>query len=218
MKIFRPFLAALFILISAQGFAQPFADEIQTFKTQDAAKPPPEHAILFIGSSSFRKWTDVASYFPGYTIINRGFGGSTFPDLVRYAPDIIFPYHPKQVVIYCGDNDLASSDSISSDSVFERFKVLFELIRKNMPGENIVYVSIKPSPSRAKLFKKMQNANLLIQTYLSINNQASFVNVFDKMLNPDGSIMTDIFLEDNLHMNAKGYAIWQKAMTPYLYK
>jgi lysophospholipase L1-like esterase len=218
MKIFRSFLAALFILISAQGFAQPFADEIQAFKTQDAAKPPPEHAILFIGSSSFRKWTDVASYFPGYTIINRGFGGSTLPDLVRYAPDIIFPYQPKQVVIYCGDNDLASSDNISSDSVFERFKVLFELIRKNMPGENIVYVSIKPSPSRAKLFKKMQKANLLIQTFLSINNQASFVNVFDKMLNPDGLIMTDIFLEDNLHMNAKGYAIWQKAMTPYLSK
>jgi lysophospholipase L1-like esterase len=218
MKKFKSLLAIIFVLISVHGLAQPFSDEIQAFKNQDAANPPPVQAILFVGSSSFRKWTDVSSYFPGYTIINRGFGGSTFPDLIRYAPDIIFPYHPKQIVIYCGDNDLASSDTITSDSVFERFKTLFELIRKNLPGENIVYVSIKPSPSRAKLFKKMQKANLLIQTYLSINSQASFVNVFDKMLNPDGSIMTDIFLQDNLHMNAKGYAIWQKAITPYLSK
>jgi lysophospholipase L1-like esterase len=218
MKLLKSVFAALFLLISGCCMAQPFADEIQAFKNQDATNPPPAQAILFVGSSSFRKWTDVASYFPGYTIINRGFGGSTFPDLIRYAPDIIFPYRPKQIVIYCGDNDLAASDNITSDSVFERFRVLFELIRKNMPGENIVYVSIKPSPSRAKLFKKMQKANLLIQTYLSIIPQTGFVNVFDKMLNPDGSIMTDIFLEDNLHMNAKGYAIWQKAITPYLSK
>ncbi len=77
------------------------------------------------------------------------------------------PYHPKQVVIYCGDNDLASSDAVTADSVFERFKTLFELIRTNLPGENILFVSIKPSPSRIHLKEKMENANLLIQTYLS---------------------------------------------------
>ncbi len=108
-----------------------------------------------------------ANYFPGYTIINRGFGGSTFPDVIFYAPEIIFPYHPKQVVIYCGDNDLASSDAVTADTVFERFKTLFELIRTNLPGENILFVSIKPSPSRIRLKEKMEKANLLIQTYLS---------------------------------------------------
>ena len=179
---------------------------------------PPPGAILFVGSSSFRKWADVNSYFPGFTIINRGFGGSTFPDVIRYAPDIIFPYHPKQVVIYCGDNDLASSDIISADTVFERFRVLFELIRTNLTGENILFVSIKPSPSRARLKEKMEQANLLIQTYLSLQQHAAFADVYHKMLNPDGSVMTDIFLEDNLHMNAKGYAIWQKVIAPYLSK
>ncbi len=193
-------------------------EDIQAFKKQDALNPPPANAILFVGSSSFTKWKDVSSYFPGYTIINRGFGGSTLPDVIRYTNDIIIPYHPKQVVIYCGDNDLASSDNITADSVFERFKVLFEAIRAGLPGENIVYVSIKPSPSRARLRQKMEQANLLIQTYLSINNHAAFVDVFHKMLNPDGSVMTDIFIEDNLHMNAKGYAIWQKAIEPYLSK
>jgi lysophospholipase L1-like esterase len=206
------------VFFSTPSFAQPFSDEIEAFKKQDALHKPPASAILFVGSSSFRKWTDISSYFPGYPIINRGFGGSSLPDVTRYASEIIFPYHPKQIVIYCGDNDLASSDAITADSVFERFRTLFELIRTNMPGEDIVYVSIKPSPSRIQLFEKMKKANLLIKTYLSINSHTAFVDVFDKMLNPDGTIMSDIFLDDKLHMNAKGYAIWKSAIEPYLSK
>ena|SRR6185295_17176611 len=219
MKRSKYFLFLVCIIFSvAQVFAQPFSDEIKDFKKQDSLNPPPTGAILFVGSSSFRKWTDVSSYFPGYTIINRGFGGSTLPDVTMYIDDIILPYHPKQVVIYCGDNDLASSDAITADSVLGRFKVLFDGIRTKLPGENIVFVSIKPSPSRARLKEKMEKANLLIQTYLSLYTHTGFVDVYHKMLNPDGTIMSDLFLEDNLHMNAKGYAIWQKAIAPYLSK
>lgn len=218
MKLLKSLLLAFSILFTSHCIAQPFADEIKEFKKQDGINPPPPNAILFVGSSSFRKWTDVSNYFPGFTIINRGFGGSTLPDVIFYEPEIIAPYHPKQVVIYCGDNDLASSDAVTADTVFERFRVLFELIRKDLPGENILFISIKPSPSRIRLKEKMEKANLLIQTYLSLQQHAAFVDVYHKMLNPDGSIMTNIFLEDNLHMNAKGYAIWQKVITPYLLK
>jgi len=218
MKVLRSLLFVVAIFFTGNCIAQPFISEILEFKKQDVANPPPSDPILFVGSSSFRKWTDVSNYFPGYTILNRGFGGSSLPDVIRYAPEIIYPYHPKQVVIYCGDNDLASSDSVTADTVFERFKVLFDGIRNNLPNENIVFVSIKPSPSRARLMKKMEQANLLIQAYLSIQQRTSFADVYHKMLKPDGTVMTDIFLEDNLHMNAKGYAIWQKVIQPYLLK
>ena len=217
-KIIKIFYVVLAVSFSVPSFAQPFSDEIAVFKKQDALNKPPANEILFVGSSSFRKWTDISSYFPGYQIINRGFGGSTLPDVTRYASDIIFPYHPKQIVIYCGDNDLASSDAITADSVFERFKTLFELLRTNLPGVDVIYVSIKPSPSRIQLFEKMEKANLLIKTYLSINSHTTFVDVFHKMLNADGTIMPDIFLDDKLHMNAKGYAIWKSAIQPYLAK
>ncbi|HEV8273318.1 MAG TPA: G-D-S-L family lipolytic protein, partial [Chitinophagaceae bacterium] len=83
---------------------QPFWNDIQNFKKQDSVSFPPKNAILLIGSSSFTKWTDVQDYFPGYTIINRGFGGSTLLDQIRYVNDIVFPYDPKQIVIYCGEN------------------------------------------------------------------------------------------------------------------
>jgi lysophospholipase L1-like esterase len=222
MKIKFPGFSFLFCLLifadAAVVKAQPFIADIQNFKKQDSINPPPQHAILFVGSSSFTKWTDVQSYFPNYTIINRGFGGSSFPDVIRYADDIIFPYHPKQVVIYCGDNDLAFADTVTSNTVFDRFKKLFVLIREKMPHENILFVSIKPSPSRARLMPKVVEANDMIKQFLSAQKNASFVDVYHLMLDKGGKPIDDIFIQDKLHMNAKGYAIWQKAMAPYLMK
>jgi lysophospholipase L1-like esterase len=196
--------------------AQPFSNEIREFKKQDSIRFPPAHAILFVGSSSFRFWQDVSDYFPGYTIINRGFGGSTLADVIRYADDIIFPYQPKQIVIYCGENDLAASDTVNGKTVFERFKTLFELIRSKMPGEDILFVSLKPSPSRKRLLPKMEEANLLIKTYLSIQTHADFIDIYHLMLNADGSVKKELFRPDMLHMKPNGYAIWQKAIAPYL--
>lgn len=215
-----PFLFTLlvFCFVFVNGQNAPFHDEIQRFKTEDNLHFPPKHAILFLGSSTFRKWSDVQKYFPGYTIINRGFGGSTFPDAIRYADEIVFPYDPRQVVIYEGDNDVASSDEITADSVLNRFKTLFYLIRKKLPNTSIAFVSIKPSLSRQKLMPVMANANSLIKNFLKGKKNAAFIDVYHSMLNEDGTPKKDIFIEDGLHMNAKGYAIWQKIIKPYLLK
>lgn len=208
----------IFAFQSLRAQQPPFYNEIQQFKKQDSISFPPKNAILFVGSSSFQKWYDVQSYFPGYKIINRGFGGSTLPDVIHYANDIITPYHPKQVVIYCGDNDLASSDTVTPKIVTGRFKTLFHVIRKNLPEANIAYVSIKPSPSRKQLMPKMKQANLLIQSFLKKQKNTSFINIYKPMLLPGGKPRPEIFLDDSLHMNEKGYAIWKKTIQPHLIK
>ncbi|MEO6550870.1 MAG: GDSL-type esterase/lipase family protein [Ferruginibacter sp.] len=197
--------------------AQPaFYKEVQKFKALDSIHTPLKHAILFIGSSSFTKWVDVQDYFPTRPIVNRAFGGSTLPDVIRYANEIIFPYQPRQIIIYCGENDIAGSDSITAQIVFNRFKQLFQIIRARLPKAAIAYVSMKPSPSREKFWPKIVEGNSLIKKYLGTKKHATFIDVYSKMFNEDGSVMKDIFIEDNLHMNAKGYAIWQKVMEPYL--
>src|SRR6476620_3305379 len=146
------FLIGLMILAGCKEtvVAQvPYQNDIQAFKRADSISASPSHAIVFVGSSSFTKWTDVADYFPGYTIINRGFGGSTLVDVIRYTYDVILPYQPKQVVIYCGENDLAASDTVTAAEVVQRFKTLYAIIRQNLPNAVVDFVSMKPSPSRA---------------------------------------------------------------------
>ncbi|HVU54118.1 MAG TPA: GDSL-type esterase/lipase family protein [Puia sp.] len=214
------FFCLLLCALSVKTFAQhpPFWDEIAGFQHIDSITPPPAHPIVFTGSSSFRKWTGVRDAFPGYPIINRGFGGSTFPDVIRYADAVIFKYQPRQVVLYCGDNDLASSDTVTAQVVFKRFAELFRLIRSKLPQTDILYVSIKPSPSREKLMPRMAEANKLISAFIKRQEHAVFVDVYYKMLAPDGKPIEDIFERDKLHMNAKGYDIWQKMLLPYLDK
>jgi len=218
----KVFCIVLSVIFFANSYAQqepyPFWNDIQSFKKQDSTQAPPANAILFVGSSSFTMWKDVADYFPGYTIINRGFGGSSLPDVIRYAGDVIYPYKPKQVVIYCGENDLAGSDAVSGQTVFERFKVLFAMIRNEFKNIPIAYISMKPSPSRQKLFPKMIAGNNMIKDFLKKKKNTAFIDVYSKMLKEDGTVMTDIFLEDNLHMNKSGYAIWQKEIQPILIK
>ena len=208
----------LFILLADAVVAQPFADEIKAFKKQDSIQQPPRHAILFVGSSSLRLWKNIQNDFAGYTIINRGFGGSSLPDVIRYEKDIIFPYDPKQVIVYCGENDFASSDTVTVLTVVTRFKTLFTDIRNKWPKVPVAFISIKPSPSRWHLKSKIEEANAAIRSFLKKKKKTSYIDVYHKMLGADGTPLPDIFLEDKLHMNAKGYAIWQKEIQSYLLK
>jgi lysophospholipase L1-like esterase len=193
-----------------------FWNDIIAFKKIDSADTPPTHNILFIGSSSFTMWKDVNTSFPGYSILNRGFGGSSLPDVIRYAYDIIFPYQPKQVVIYCGENDLANADSSSAEEVANRFKTLFGMIRTNLPNTHIAFVSIKPSPSRASIQGKVKDANKKIKAFIGIQKKAAFIDIYDAMLDTKGEMREELYIADRLHMRPAGYAIWKKAIQPYL--
>lgn len=210
--------SVVFNNILAQDTTLPFYKEILAFKKLDSITFPPRHSILFVGSSSFTNWKDVQDYFPRQTIINRGFGGSSFPDVIRYYGEVIFPYKAKQLVIYCGENDLAASDTVTAQLVFQRFKQLFTIIRKNDPSVSLAFVSIKPSPSRRQLWLKVEKANQFIKNYLTTKKKTAFIDVYHPMFNKDGTVMSEIFLADSLHMNAKGYKIWQKKIAPYLIK
>lgn len=218
MKKITTLLFCCFTMLAATqvSIAQPFINEIQKFRQQDSITPPPANPIVFTGSSSFRMWKKVQEDFPGYTIINRGFGGSGLPHVIQYAEDLIFKYNPRQVVIYCGENDLGPG--VKGEYISGKFTELFNLIRSRLPNVPIVYISMKPSPRREKVLDAMKTGNKQIKKFLRRQKNAVYVDVFNAMLNADGSIRKDIFLDDNLHMNAEGYKIWQPLIEKHLLK
>lgn len=195
----------------------PFWDEIQAFKKADSIQMPLSQGILFVGSSSFRYWTEIETVFKSYKAINRGFGGSSLLDLTYYVNDIVIPYNPRQILIYSGENDLGT-DTVSAKMVLERFTVLFTKIRKKLPEAHVAYVSIKPSPGRAHLLPVIRESNKLIKSFLATQTKTQFIDVFPLLLTPDRKLRKDIYREDRLHMNDKGYEIWVKAIRPYLIK
>jgi lysophospholipase L1-like esterase len=214
--LFRCFVFVTLVTLHSSVFSQPFIKEIKAFRKADSITAPAKDAILLIGSSSFTNWKNVATYFPNHTIINRGFGGSSLPHMTLYAEDIIFKYNPKQIIIYCGENDLTGGPSITADTVFERVKKLHQLIRSRYKKVPIAYISMKPSPSREKYLATMQKANELIKTFMEQQKKSNYIDVYKSMLDDNGNILTHIFLSDKLHMNAEGYKIWQGIIAPYL--
>ncbi|MCG7754770.1 GDSL-type esterase/lipase family protein [Flavihumibacter cheonanensis] len=197
---------------------KPFYEAIRKFQQEDSIRMPASKSILLIGSSSFTYWKDVATYFPGYRIVNRGFGGSSLPDLIRYQDYIIYPYDPKQILIYCGENDFAAADTVTVTTVVNRFKQLFWDIRVRLPRVPISYISMKPSPSRAALLPKFKEANQQIKAFLATQKGTTYIDVYQAMLQSDGRPIGEIFTSDSLHMNPKGYLIWQKQIRYHLKK
>jgi lysophospholipase L1-like esterase len=208
-------LAFCFVNFSAQQKPD-FYDDVQNFKKLNAESTLPKDAILFLGSSSFTMWKDVNNYFPDKTIINRAFGGSRLADLNYYTEELLTPYQAKQVVIYCGENDVVYKDKPSAKEVFNRFKQFYTSVRKHFPNANIAYVSMKYSPSREQFWPTMKKVNKKIKSFLNKQQNANYIDVTQAMNDENGNVRKDLFLDDMLHMKPEGYKIWTKVMYPYL--
>lgn len=215
MKVRSRLLAiCLFVLpvfAGAQNSALPFADEITAFARQDSLRPPTKGGVVFVGSSSIRLWPQLQADFPGSSVTNRGFGGATIPDVARYVQQTILRYKPAQIVFYCGENDLADSDTIQAQTVADRFIALFRTIRKTLPRTAFVFISIKPSPSRAHIQAKVVQTNALIRNFLATQKSTRYVDVYTPML-AEGRPRGELFRADSLHMNEQGYAIWKNRL------
>jgi lysophospholipase L1-like esterase len=200
--------------LQAQTLAEPFAEEIAAFAKQDSITPPPERSIVFTGSSSVRMWTTLAADFPGRPVLNRGFGGSQLADANRYFEQLVTRYHPRQVVLYAGDNDIAGG--AAPEQVAEAFRTFAERLHRELPDTRLIFISIKPSLARFAQYGQMQAANRQIQQYTKTHRWAQFVDVGPPMLGSDGKPKPELFQGDGLHMTPAGYAIWTKTLRPYL--
>jgi lysophospholipase L1-like esterase len=187
--------------------------EIAAFEAADRTNRPPKDCIVFVGSSSIRFWTSLKTDFPDMPVVNRGFGGSELADAVNFADRIIVPYGPREVVIYSGANDIANGKA--ADLVFGDFVALVRKIHEGLPTARIAFIASAPNPKRWALVENVKKLNSLVHEYCD-QHELMYIDVFPLMLGADGLPKGDIFREDRLHMNAKGYEIWKQAVRPYL--
>jgi len=182
-----------------------FDEQIKEFLKWDRQNSVPDDAVLFVGSSSIRMWQTHIS-FPGFKVINRGFGGSHTSDAIYFAEQIVFGYKPKVIVFYEGDNDIASGKT--PERVFKDYKTFVKLVNKKLPKTPIIFIAIKPSSSRWSFWPKMKEANDMIKAYSDKNKKLFFADLAAPLIGKNGKPDDSLFLEDLLHLNEKGYAVW----------
>ena len=187
-----------------------FSEVVAGYKSADSLQKPGPNSILFVGSSSIHGWKSLADDFPEVSVINRGMGGSHMSDLNYYMDDIVFPYKPNAVLVYEGDNDIASGKT--PEKVLEDYLTFLSKMKASWPSAPIFFISIKPSLARVDFMEKMAEANALIKAHTELHENLYYIDVFNPMLREDGTPRTDIFGHDGLHMNETGYALWTKVI------
>ena len=212
MKFFWiPILLAL--PLAAQDAADRWEPAMQAFEKADKADPPKKGGVVFYGSSTVRRW-DLEKSFPGKDYVNRGFGGSTTPDAIRYLSRVVLPLEPRVIALYEGDNDIGRGET--APRVFQNFKTFVERVRARSPKTKIVFLAIKPSLARWHLINQVRAANLLIREYTYTDPRLAYVDTDEPMLGEDGEPRPELFVEDGLHMSDEGYAIWTRLTEPHL--
>lgn len=191
-----------------------WSKELAEFDASDRTNPPPKHAILFVGSSTIRFWKSLAQDFPGKPVFNRGFGGSQIFEATALADRLIFPYEPRLIVFYSGDNDLNAGKS--PEQVFADFQEFVKTVHARLPETTIAVISIKPCPARWKLKGQVMTVNANIQAVSLQDPKVKFIDIAPLMLGEDGKPKPELFKADGLHPSQKCYEMWARVITPYL--
>lgn len=208
------FAAAVPTAVTAQEpAANKWEPSIRAFEEADREHPPAPGQILFIGSSSIRRW-DLAKSFPDLDVLNRGFGGSQTEDAVHFFDRIVLPCCPRIVVLYAGDNDLAQKKTprqVANDVWAFRCKLC-----QALPETRLIYIAIKPSLKRWNLIAQVRETNALIKCAFACDPRLSFLDIDASMLGADGLPRPELFVEDGLHLSEEGYKLWSDQLRPLL--
>jgi len=205
-----------FVSAAAEHDSSRWEKSIARFEAADKKEMPKPGGVLFIGSSSIRLWKTLKGDFPGVAVVRRGFGGSQIADSVHFAGRIVHPYQPRQIVMYAGDNDVASGKS--PEAVLADFQTFVKVVHAKLPKTRIAFIAIKPSIARWKLSGKMAQANALVHGVCAKDKRLDFIDIWQSMLGQDGKPKPNLFVKDGLHLNANGYALWTSIVKPYLAK
>ena len=190
-----------------------FDDAIAAFEAADKVSMPEPCKVLFLGSSSIRRW-DTAKAFPEIDSINRGFGGSQTSDCIYFFDRIVLPYKPKVIVLYEGDNDIGAGKS--TEQVVKDFQTFAKRVRGKLPGTKIVHIPIKPSIKRASLWTKMEYVNQEVQAMAADRKGLYYADIATPMLTTGSPPDESLFAKDGLHLSDKGNALWASVIGPVI--
>lgn len=192
----------LFLVSAACSSAELTTDR----KVNSDARP----VALFLGSSSIEKWLTMNQDFPELETVNAGKGGSTYSYVSSQIGTLMSQHHPEIVVLYSGDNDLVEHRKLKS--ILNDIRSAALTARRSNPNLKLYVLSVKPSPARINLIDRAKILNSQIQIEAETTRQFVFVDIFPAMLDPQGFPRPELFVEDGVHLNAQGYAIWRSLL------
>ncbi len=200
------FVSAPSLALSHDPPVDRFEWSIKKFEAEDRSQAPAPGQTLFIGSSTFSHWHSLEQDLKECNALNRGFGGSTIPEINHYINRIAINYKPSRIVFYAGTNDIA--DGHSARQVCDDFIEFVKKVHAALPETQIYFISMSVAPSRLVWKSVYDEGNALVREYAEKTNYIHYIDVLPVMRDVDGRLKERYFLPDRLHMTSEGYAQW----------
>ncbi len=185
-----------------------YEKDIENFRRFDNRNTAIANAVLFVGSSSIRYW-ETAKSFPELPVINRGFGGASLPEIIHYYDDVIKKHSPSIMVVYC---DIDVENGKSPSAAVRNFKKLINKVEKDFPQTQILLLAMKPVLIDDFLGKDVRKnkviTNKMLDKYCQTEKNLHYIDIAKIMFKPNGTLRSDIFLPDGMHLNHIGYTLW----------
>ncbi len=202
------FLIGCFTAISQDLKYSYWEKDIQKFEDFDSIESYSEDALLFTGSSSIRLWSTIKEDMAPYEVIQRGYGGAKLDDYLYYSKRIIYPHLVKAIVIFIANDISGAENDKSPEEVLQLFLNLVDTIREKFLVIPIFWIEITPTNSRWNVWIEISKANQLIKNKCEELDNVYFIETSFAFIGEEGKPKSELFVEDQLHLNSEGYRIW----------
>lgn len=188
-----------------------YVSTVETWVAHDDLAAGPEAPLVFVGSSSIRRWEDLARSYRDHRSVQRGFGGAQLGDVAWFADDLVNRHNPRGVVVFAGTNDVAFG--VDPDTVVARFRCFRERVwiahGQDLP---VFFIGITPTPSRWSGWDAANAVNEAVAVLAEDDPGLVYVDVPSAFLETGGPPDSDLFVSDQLHLSASGYALWDSVL------
>jgi len=185
-----------------------FEGTVARFVQLDDVAPPPAGSLVVSGSSSIRRWEDATRVLSAWEPVQRGFGGARLTDVAAYTDRLILRHEPAAALVFAGTNDLADGRSV--DEVLTAYRCLADQLHAE--GVPLLWIGITPTPSRWADWDRAEEVNAEVERLSGLHPDLHYVDVPSPFLATGSPPDAALFVDDQLHLSAAGYALWNDAV------
>ena len=185
-----------------------WSKSIDAFDSQNETEADPADAIMFIGSSSIRRWSTMATDMAPYRTIRRGYGGAKYTDMAVFVQRLVSPHKYRALVMFVGNGVTGKPEDHTPDQIESLARHIVSVSHRHQPGAPVFLIEITPCEKRFEAWPKIRAVNARLREIALSTPDTYFIPTASHYLKPDGTPRAQMFVEDRLHLNEAGYKQW----------
>lgn len=180
----------------------------RTEKEQAMEAGAGQDAVLFIGSSSIRRWETIETDMAPYRTIRRGYGGAKFTDMAVFVKRLVTPHQYRAIVMFVGNGVVGKDDDHTPDQIESLARYIVQTSHEHQPDAPFFLIEITPCEKRFDAWHKIRAVNARLRELALTTPNTYFIPTASHYLKVDGTPRAELFVDDKLHLNEAGYDLW----------